>query len=575
MTSGRSRPGPGPSLLAALVLAAATGIVFAPSLDVPFFFDDVESITDNAHIRELWPPSVMLQWPAESTVAGRPVVAASLAVNYALGGLDVRGYHVFNMLVHAAAAMLLFGVIRRTLVSERVGIGAREAGRLALLIALMWTVHPLQTEAVAYTIQRTELLMGMFMLGTLYLALRGFHAARPGLWYAGSVACCLAGMGSKEVMVAAPVIVLLYDGVFVSSSLGAALRRRRGLYAGLAATWIALAALVAGDVRGGSVGFEHGMSAWHSLLTQARAIPLYLRLVFWPDPLAVYYHWPVVRLLGDAWLHGAFVLVLLALSVRGLIRRHPAGFLGVACFLILAPTTSVLPIVTELVAERRMYLPLAAILCLVVLGLRNLFSRPEQGRQRRFGLAAAAAVMIVAEVGTSAARLKDYRDPVTLWSANVASQPLDFLSHNCLGLALQAEGRHAEAVASYLTSIELRPDYLPLRVNLGWCLTEMGLFDQATVALEDALSRDPEHDGAHHQLGITSAQAGRYDVAAEHFEVALAQRADDPTAHWNLAGALFQSDQRLDDAAHHLREVLRLDPTRSDARAALARLQAP
>ena len=185
-------------------------------------------------------------------VGGRPVVSLTLAINYALGGMNVWGYHAVNLAIHILAAWTLFGVMRRTLLlpalQERFGSAATP---LALAAALLWTIHPLQTESVTYVIQRTESLVGLFYLLTLYCVIRGADVRpasdRPGT-RAPSAASCLLGMATKEVMVTAPLIVLLYDRTFLAGSFREAWRRRCGLYLALAATWGVVAAAV--DLNG-------------------------------------------------------------------------------------------------------------------------------------------------------------------------------------------------------------------------------------------------------------------------------------------------------------------------------------
>ena len=132
-------------------------------------------------------------------ITRRPVVNLTLAVNYAIGGLDVRGFHVGNLLIHLLAALTLYGIVRRTLLSpllkERFG---HAASALALAAALIWSVHPLQTEAVTYLTQRTESLMGLFFLLTLYGAIRAASSPHPWKWYAATVAACALGMGCQR-----------------------------------------------------------------------------------------------------------------------------------------------------------------------------------------------------------------------------------------------------------------------------------------------------------------------------------------------------------------------------------------
>jgi hypothetical protein len=149
---------------------------------VPFIFDDLNVITNNAHVRTLWPPWEAMIAPAQIPVAGRPVVSLSLALNYAVSGLQPWSYHAFNLALHIANALLLLGIVRRTVRGER-------ADGTALAVALIWLVHPLLTESVTYVVQRTELLMALFFLLTLYCVIRG--------WQFGAVVASALGMGSK------------------------------------------------------------------------------------------------------------------------------------------------------------------------------------------------------------------------------------------------------------------------------------------------------------------------------------------------------------------------------------------
>ena len=166
------------------------------------------------------------------------------------------GYHVVNLAIHILGALVLYGVVRRTLLcaSLRQRYGD-EARWLALAVALIWVVHPLQTESVTYLIQRTESLMGLFFLLTLYCVIRGSTSSGRRGWYAAAVVCCALGMGSKEVMVVAPLTVLLYDRAFLSGSFREALRARAALYAGLFGCWLVLVGLVASTSHSLTAGF--------------------------------------------------------------------------------------------------------------------------------------------------------------------------------------------------------------------------------------------------------------------------------------------------------------------------------
>ncbi|MGB2987435.1 MAG: glycosyltransferase family 39 protein, partial [Phycisphaerae bacterium] len=219
-----------------ILLVLSGLIVYLNSFAGVFIFDDTVHILESERIRHLWPPWDLL-------ARRRPTLELSLAVNYAIGGLGVWGYHAFNLAVHVLAGLTLFGIARRTLMHERCRDRLGQASHwLALTIALIWLVHPLQTQSVTYIIQRSESLMGLFYLLTLYCVIRGAESPLRYRWYLAAVIACALGMGSKAVMVTAPLVVLLYDRVFLSPSFSEAFRKRWGLYSGLAANWGILAA---------------------------------------------------------------------------------------------------------------------------------------------------------------------------------------------------------------------------------------------------------------------------------------------------------------------------------------------
>ena len=215
-------------ILWAVAIAVVVVVVFGRGLNGPFIFDDHNAIVDNPHTRTLWPITDAISAPDQSTVDGRPVVALSLAVNFAIGRLDPWGYHAVNIAIHALCAVALFGVLGR--ITGRRG--------LALAVAAIWAVHPLHTESVTYIVQRSELMMTLFYLLTVYSCLRGFSSKRGRrAWFTVAIVCCALGMASKEVMVSVPIFVLLLDRAMASGSFRQALRQHVGLYAGLAATW--------------------------------------------------------------------------------------------------------------------------------------------------------------------------------------------------------------------------------------------------------------------------------------------------------------------------------------------------
>src|SRR5215212_5081292 len=202
--------------LSLVLVAVAT---FSNSLWGPMLFDDQSAILLNPGITHLWPIADALAPPRSTVLESRPVVNLSFAINYALGGFSVRGYHVVNIAIHIACALLLFGIVRQTLalpkLRDRFG---PDGAWLAVASAAIWMVHPLVTEPVNYITQRTELMMAMFYLATLYSAIRAASSASAERWYGAAIVFCLLGMGSKESMATSPLVVILYDRIFLYDS---------------------------------------------------------------------------------------------------------------------------------------------------------------------------------------------------------------------------------------------------------------------------------------------------------------------------------------------------------------------
>ena len=240
--------------LSATLLVVATWAAYFNSLDGAFVFDDLPCIVENPSIRQLWPLSVPLNPPRESgyTVSGRPLLNLTLAVNHAISGTHPWSYHVGNVLIHTGAVLVLFGLLRRVLTLGRLAAFAMPTAAVA---AAGWALHPLQTESVAYVIQRAESLMGLFYLLTLYGFVRMAEPEGRKDWSSVSVMACLLGTATKEVIVTAPIMVLLFDRSLFSEGLVAALRKRPGYYVALFATWIPLGMFVlsTGGDRGGTV----------------------------------------------------------------------------------------------------------------------------------------------------------------------------------------------------------------------------------------------------------------------------------------------------------------------------------
>ncbi len=558
-----------PWLAGALIVAAATA-PYHNSFGGPFVFDDLLAIPENPTIRRLWPLADVLFPPRGEglSVEGRPVLNLTLALNYAVGGTAVRGYHAFNLSVHVLAALALFGLVRRTLLLPRLAprFGAA-ALPLAAAVALLWAVHPLHTAAITYIIQRAEALVSLCYLATLYAFVRGVVAGGCAGWFTAAWTACLVGMATKEVMVSAPLLVLCYDRIFLAASWREVFRTRGRVHAALFGTWLLLGALVLGTgTRGGTAGFGIGVSPWTYALSQCESVVRYLGLAVWPSPLVFDYG---VKWIGPA-AAAPWAAVLLALLVAtGLaLRRAPAaGWLGLLFFAVLSPTSSFVPGNRQTMAEHRMYLPLAAVVTLVVLGTYLAARTP--GRRR-----AAAAVAVVAVFAAGALTVRrndDYRTVLALYRDTVAKRPDNGFARYNLAKVLAEAGDHAAAVGHFEAAARLMPGVAYIPFNLANSLAALGRTADAAAALATALRLDPRYAKAHFNLGVLRLGAGERAAAATHFRTALDLDPSYLEARANLGGVLLELG-RLDDARLHLETVARARPDSVEAQFGLGNL---
>jgi tetratricopeptide (TPR) repeat protein len=570
------------TILAAILIASVTAAVFANGLRGVFIFDDVCAILRNSSIRQLWPIGRILFPPSDATTAcGRPLLNLTFALNYHFGGENPWGYHLVNLSIHVLAALLLFGVLRRTLclpaLRDRF---ARAATWLALAVTLLWAVHPLQTESVTYIAQRAESGIGLFYLLVLYCVIRGAEreegaTGRRGegerrfssavLWYVAAGLVCLLGMTYKETLVTAPLFVLLYDRTLLSGSFREALRRRWALYLGMAISEGVLAFLVKTMSLPASY-VKSGVTPWTYFRTQPEVILYYLRLCFWPCPLCLDRCWLVARTAGEI-LPGLLVVGLLAAAtLYGLYRRKSWSLLGAWFFLILAPTSSFLPLY-ELAAEHRMYLPLAAVATAVVLGCYELFRwlgahLPAHAARRWAAplLAGLTLAAVTALAAVSVARNAVYRSEIAIWSDTVNKAPWNPDAHSALSAYLVLAGRLDEAIVQLDDAVALRPRWVKDRDALATLLAAQGRTAEAMFHWSKALECDPAQASANYNVGLILQDQSRLKEAADHFQRAIASEPRFAPAHGALAG-LLQLQGKPDQAVAHYEKALQLEPT--------------
>jgi tetratricopeptide (TPR) repeat protein len=310
-----------------------------------------------------------------------------------------------------------------------------------------------------------------------------------------------------------------------------------------------------GGSRGHAAGFGLGITPFSYALTQCEAVTHYLRLAGWPHPLVVDYGGHVVAGIAEVLPQAAFLGMLLLLTAYALWQWPVLGFLGAWFFVILAPSSSVIPLVSQTMAEHRMYLPLAAIVAGGAGGIQ-LFA----GRRSLWIFGA----LILGFALVTYQRNRDYRSEVSIWSNTVMRRPDNLRARNELANALEDEGRHVDAIAQYETVIRLSPGDPNTHYNLGLALERMGKINDAIAQYTEALRLNPRFAEAHNSLGNALVSLGQSGQGINQYQEAIRLKPDFAEAHYNLGVALYQLGQ-LDKSEACFKAAIKLRPDYAEA----------
>lgn len=539
-------------------------IAFANSFFGDFVLDDIYEIEQNAAMNSLLPP-----WKAAlggRVIPARPIPYYTFAIDTALWHRNPIGYHILNIALHLGSALMVFGIVRRTLCSpklvERYG---DYATRLAFVVATIWVVHPIQTQAVTYVYQRIESMMAFFFIASFYCFIRSTTSTRPKLWLTSSAVCALSSIMSKESAVAIPPLIFLYDVVFVSDSWSQAVRKRYPYYLALLATFLPLVALLAYQSQSYEE-FRDPRSGLAYALSQPIVLLHYLRLCFYPTQQCLDYLWQPetdsARIVVPLCLVGVPIVV----GIVGVARRRPWGWLIAAFFLPLLPTSSLIP-VNDLANEHRMYISLAALATAVVLtawaGYKAYADKLARPKLAAAPFVVATVAVVVALTAATNLRNRVYFDRIEMWEDVVGKAPhnvraLENLAHACLrsgredhlrraaevgrkiiamqprnsrgyralGSALLALGDNEGAIENLSATVLLSPKEATPYVHLAAALR--GTDPQRAAELDRmALERDPQNVVALVNIANAKARAADFDGAEQYLRRALAAAPDD------------------------------------------------
>lgn len=537
-----------------LILLVMVGAVYSGALEAGFYFDDEKSILLDSRMVDLG------QAAQSAFRSDRGLVTLSLAVNFALGDENPWGYHFFNVMVHWLNGLLLYGLVRQTLLLERIGFSPHRATAFALASAMLWLIHPLGSQAVVYVIQRAELMASGMYLASAYTLARSVHsqAHRKG-WLILCVGCCLVGMQCKLIAFTIPIALLAYDRLFIASSYRKIWQNRRWLYVGLFATWgmvllsgILSLLFVEVDKASAGANMSRIITPATYLATQSGVIIYYLKLCFWPSTLIFDHAWPAPAQASEYAvpffiLTGVFLL-LIGLYIRG-VRW---SWLGVCFFLILAPTSSIVP-VADLAVEHRMYLPLACVCVGMILLVGHLLAS-----YRVVAIGVLSLVLVVLGVRTLV-RVEDYHDGVSLWRSVLKEVPHSSRAEIQLKTSIAMKQGLGKQMTLLRQAIRENPQSAEACFQLGEIYLNIQFFDVAESMIEKACILKPHKTQWLLSLGRVKRLQGHLVLAISIYQKYLEKNPNHVIAISALA-ELYAAQKQWDQALLLLNRAIELQP---------------
>lgn len=534
-----------------LLVAVIGLLVYSNTFQVPWYFDDLQNIVENMAIRNL-----REAW--SGSLGNRGLAMWTFALNYRFNGLAVTGYHVVNLAIHIGTAWTTLLILKRV---------CRTSWQLPLLGALLFVVHPLQTQAVTYIVQRMTCLSGLFFFLSLYLYIRAREALnedgrirpRPAMFYAAALFCGVFAVLTKQNAVILPLAIWLFDAYFLPRP--ALISGKRLVY--LLPFCVAPLVLVVQQVflplfhgadlvqlgRAQRLSGLHNVTPFRYLVTEFSVIWLYIRLLFLPYRQALEYGYPIVEtILG--WKNFIALAGICGLGWLGYRCRRKAALISFGIFwffLGLAVESTFIPL--DPVFEHRLYVSLFGFV-VVVIGLLQLKLSDRQVQMTLMPLILVFAV-------TAWQRNAQWTDPIAFYEDNVRLVPHSERASVGLALKYKDAGRTEEALKSLERARQINPDFIEVYVNLSNLYIILKKYDLALEMAQRGLQIEPVRFDLVNNIGSIYARLGQPEKAIEYLERAILIRPDRPIAYLNL-GAVHEENGRLDQAITYYRKAVAL-----------------
>ena len=548
---------------ALLIFVVLGFFIYSNTLNSPFVFDDRQNIQEDPYVRltELTLRNIITAG-LKDHASHRPIANISFALNYYFHRYDVIGYHYTNIIIHILTGIFLYLFIKNTLGMSLLRCRYDHYRAIAFFAALLWLVHPIQTQSVTYIVQRMNSMAAMFYILSLLLYVKGRltiqEQKKSWPWFAGCTLAGLLALGCKETAATLPVFILLYEWYFFQDLKTPWLKRYLGYVIAAFVIFGILGLLYLGTSPLEKIlsGYAHReFTLTERLLTQPRVVIYYISLLVYPHPgrLNLDHYFALSHSLiapPTTLLCFGAIIGLIGLAFYIAKRERLLSFCILWFFGNLVIESSVIAL--ELIFEHRLYLS-SMLVSLAIVAMAWRFIKQNWVRVGVFCIVALLCCAWTYE------RNSVWSNPATLWKDCVAKSPEKARPHNNLGTTLKSQDKLDEAISHYRHALQLKPDYALAHYNLAKALDSQGNTEEAISHYRRALRIKPDFAEACYNLGRIMQTQGNPDEAINYYHHALRIKPDFAEAHNNLA-AVLSMQGKLDEATIHYRQALQISP---------------
>ena len=564
-------------LLTVSCILLLTILVYANSIENDFTnWDDPGLVIENLSIRSLSVDNLIKMFTPKRGATFQPVRVLSYAIDYHFWELNPVGYHLGNTILHGFAAILLYLALTSILKQIRGESFAESNRTISLITALLFAVHPVNVEAVAWVASRKYGLLAFFYFLSFYLFVKSSEKKKRYIgYYSLSVVIYVLALLSSPFSVTLPALLFLYDYCRSTTiNLFNTLKQRFYYYLpygilSICHFLILLTVLSAGPNPG--VKSHYAGNPLYTLFTMLRVVYDYLKTLLFPLWLnnryldAVSFSFFEYKLIISLFLLLSIAIVI-ATQVRS--RKRLILFCLGWFFITLLPVSNIIPISTKM-ADRYLYLPAVGLFLLFSVGLNHMVEIWFVQKSKQILIIFLVIPLVISLSYLSIQRNKIWANSQTLWEDSLSKAPNNHLAHLSLGEALHNQEKLEEAITHYLKALRLKPSYAEAYNNLGHALSEQGKIQEAISHYNKAIQFRPHYADPHNNLGVALARQGKLEEATGHLNEALRTRPEWLEAHNNLGNALAARGM-FDEAIASFSEALRLNPNHAETHNNLA-----